>query len=116
LKLSFNTTCRFIPAHRSKRNDQIYESVSVFVLIGIITSGVAFARTIRKEVTFGEVVAVNGAVVKKGSYNVMFDDQTNEVTMSKGRRVMAKAPAQLEPRDRDHSIYVTRAEDGDPTR
>jgi hypothetical protein len=90
--------------------------LSVFVLIGVIANGVALAKSTKKEVTFSEPVVVNGALVKKGTYDVVFDDQTNELTIVKGRKVVAKAPAQLETGDRGHSAYVTRQEDGDPTR
>ena len=90
--------------------------LSVFVLIGVIASGVALAKPIKKQVTFGQTVFVNGEQVKAGTYDVVFDDQTNELTIVKGRKVIARAPAQLETRDRDHAVYVTRAEDGDPTR
>jgi hypothetical protein len=90
--------------------------LTVFVLIGVIANGVAFAKTIKKRVTFSDPVVVNGALVKQGSYDVVFDDQTNELTIVKGRKVEAKAPAQLEPGDRDHAEYITRDADGDPTR
>jgi hypothetical protein len=88
----------------------------VFVLIGVVANGVASAKTIKKKVTFSDPVVVNGALVKKGDYDVVFDDQTNELTIVKGRKVVARAVAQLEPRDRDRSVYVTRDEDGDPGR
>jgi len=90
--------------------------LSVFVLTVVIANGVALAKTIKREVTFSQPVVVNGTLVKKGTYNVVFDDQTNEVTIVKDRKVVAKAPAQLETRDRGRAAYVTREEDGDPTR
>jgi hypothetical protein len=90
--------------------------LSVFVLIGLIATGVVFAKTNKKEVTFADPVVVNGTLVKAGTYSVVFDDQTNELSIVKGRKVLASAPAQLEPKDRDHAAYVTREEDGDPTR
>jgi hypothetical protein len=90
--------------------------LTLFVLIGVIASGVALAKTIKKEVTFSQPVMVNGALVKKGTYDAVFDDQTNELTIVKGRKVVATAPAQLETGNRDHSSFVTREEDGDPTK
>ena len=89
--------------------------LSAFVLVGVVANGVAFAKTIKKEVTFSEPVVVNGTLVKKGPYEVVFDDQTNELTIANGRKVVAKAPAQLEKLDREHSAYETR-QDGDSTR
>ena len=95
---------------------KVVNRLMVFVLIGAVASGVALAKTIKKEVTFAQPVWVNGALVKKGTYDVVFDDQTNELSIVKGREIVAKAPAQLEPRDRDRSDYVTQDENGDPTR
>ncbi len=81
----------------------------VAVLVGAITSGVALAEVIKKEVTFTQPVVVNGTVVKSGTYNVLYDDQTKELSIVKGRKVVASAPAQLEKREqKDHSVYVTR--------
>ena len=94
----------------------IVNRLSVFVLVGVIASGVALAKTTKKEVTFSGPVVVNGAVVKKGTYDAVFDDQTNELTIVKDRKIVAKAPVQLETQVRDHAAYVTREEDGDPTR
>jgi hypothetical protein len=90
--------------------------LSMFVLIGVIANGVALAKTTKKEITFSQPVVVNGTVVKKGTYDAVFDDQTNELTIVKGGKVVAKAPAQLETQDRNHEDYVAREEDGDPTR
>jgi hypothetical protein len=90
--------------------------LAVFVLTGVIAAGVAFGKTNKKTVTFIEPVVVNGALVKAGSYTAEFDDQTNELLIVKGRKVIARAPAQLEERDPGHAAYVTRAEDTNPTR
>lgn len=79
------------------------------VLVGAITSGVAFAKEIKKQVTFLQPVVVNGTWVKAGTYDAVFDDQTNELSIVKGRKVVARAPAQLEKREeRDHAVYVMR--------
>ncbi len=78
----------------------------VAVLVGAITSGVALAEVIKKEVTFAQPVVVNGTVVKSGTYNVVYDDQTKELSIVKGRKVVASAPAQLEKREqKDHAVY-----------
>lgn len=89
--------------------------LSVVVLIGVIANVVAFAKPIKKQVTFAHPVVVNGAVVKKGTYDVVFDDQTNELTIVKDRKVVARATAKLETRD-GRAVYITREEGGDPTK
>lgn len=79
------------------------------VLVGAIAGGVAFAKPIKKTVTFSQDVVVNGTMVKEGTYEAVFDDQTNELSIVKDRRVVARAPAQLEKREeRDRAVYVTR--------
>jgi hypothetical protein len=79
------------------------------VLVGAISGGGAFAKEIKKEVTFSQPVMVNGRLIKEGVYDVVFDDQTNELSIVKGRKVAARAPAQLAKREeRDHGAYVTR--------
>ena len=85
------------------------------VLVGAIAGGVALAKEIKKEVTFSQPVVVNGTLIKEGTYDVVFDDQTKELSIVKGRKVVARAPAQLEKREeRDHAAYVTR-QAGDST-
>ena len=42
--------------------------------------------------------------------------QTNELTIFKGKKVIATTPAQLEERDPGRTAYVTRADDNDPSR
>lgn len=86
------------------------------VLVSSIAGGVAFAKEMKKEVTFVQPVMVNGTVVKKGSYEAVFDDQTNQLSIVKGRKVVASAPAQLEKREaRDHAAYITRLNEGGST-
>jgi hypothetical protein len=83
------------------------------VLVGAIAGGGVFAKEIKKEVTFDQTVVVNGTLVKEGTYDVVFDDQTNELSIVKGRRVVARAPAQLEKRaERDRAVYITREAGG----
>jgi hypothetical protein len=88
----------------------------VVVLIGAIASGVAWAKVIKKEVTFAQPVLVNGTFVKSGTYDAVFDDQTNELSIVKDRKVVAQAPARLEKRNEgERYVYVTRKEEGDST-
>jgi len=89
----------------------------VVFLVGSIGSGVALAKTIKKQVTFSGPVVVNGTLVKSGTYEAVFDDQANSLSIVSGRKVVAQSPAELEKHvQRDHAVYVTRMEDGDSTR
>ena len=95
---------------------KVVNRLVLLALVGVIASGAASAKEIKKQVTFVVPVVVNGTVVKSGTYDAVFDDQTSELSIVKGRKVVARAPAQLEKRiERDRSIYVTRREEGDAT-
>jgi hypothetical protein len=88
----------------------------VIILVGAIASGGALAKVLKKDVTFSQPVEVNGTLVKSGTYKAVFDDQTNELSIVKAGKVVARAPAQLEKREeRDNGVYVTRDQKGDPT-
>lgn len=89
----------------------------VMVLVGAVAGGVALAKVVRREVTFAQAVVVNGTLVKSGTYEAVFDDQTNELSIVKGKKVVARTPARIEQRaERDRTVYVTREEEGDSTK
>src|SRR5687768_10293981 len=67
-----------------------------FVLIAALTGVVALAKSTEREVTFTKSVTVNGTLVKKGTYKVEFNEETNELTIKKGKKVVATAQARLE--------------------
>jgi hypothetical protein len=81
----------------------------VFV-ISIFTGSVAFAETIKQKVTFGKPVVVSGTVVRVGTYDAIFDDQTNELIIKQGKKVIAKAPARLEERSGKQGAFISREE------
>jgi hypothetical protein len=73
---------------------QILATFALFVLMGTMT----FADEKGKDVTFFGDITVNGTVVKKGNYKVMYNEQAEEMTIMKGKTVIAKAPARVENR------------------
>jgi len=88
---------------------KLVDRLVMMVLVGAIASSVALAKEIKKQVTFSEPVVVNGTLVKKGTYDAVFNDETNELSIVKGGKVVARAPAQLETRvERDRTVYETR--------
>jgi hypothetical protein len=90
--------------------------VIVLGLIFVSMTTVAIAKPIRKQVTFSEPVKVNGVLVKPGTYDVAFDEEKGELRISKGKRVLAKAPAQLEKVSKDsHILYELSSDDVDST-
>lgn len=85
--------------------------LAILVLLAVLASPAVLAETIKREVTFLHSVVVNGTEVKKGNYILEFDEQTNQLTISKGGKVIAKAPARLEKQDERSNIDFTYRED-----
>lgn len=52
----------------------------------------------KKTVTFTEDTMVNGTLIKKGDYEVKFDDSTGELSVIKDGKVKAKTTAHYEAR------------------
>lgn len=52
----------------------------------------------KKMVTFTEDTMVNGTLVKKGDYEIRFDDSTGELSVMKNGKVKAKTAAHYEAR------------------
>ena len=95
----------------------ITNRIALFLLIGAITSAVGLAKTTRKEVTFMQAVSVNGTLLKSGTYEVAFDDETNQLSIIKGRDVIATAQARVEKvAGNVHALYETRSDPNDATR
>ena len=51
---------------------------------------------LRRTITLPEDVMVGETLVKQGTYEVRFDAKSNEVTLLKGKEVVAKAKATVE--------------------
>ena len=66
------------------------------LILSALMSAVSLANVKSKRVTFSEDVKVGGTLVKKGDYQVRFDDQTKELTILSGKKVIAKTTARLE--------------------
>ena len=95
----------------------ITSRILLFLVLGLVTTSVGLAKTTRKEVTFNDPVTVNGTLVKSGTYEVAFDDQTNQLSIAKGRKVIASAEARVEKvGGKVHSLYETRADPNDATK
>lgn len=83
------------------------------MLTAVMTTVLAFANTNDKHVNFVQSVIVNGTLVEKGTYRVIFDELTGELSITKGKEVVAKAPARLEKLpENSAAVYTTRTEAG----
>ena len=74
----------------------LFKRAVIFLCVCAMTGVAALATTLTKEVAFSRALTVNGAPVKAGTYKVMFDDQTGQLTILDGKKVVAQAPARLD--------------------
>jgi len=73
------------------------------LIVGALASISALAagdkgKVDKKMITFTDEVMVNGTLVKPGDYEVKFDEGTNELSIIKNGKVVAKTPAHVEAR------------------
>jgi|SRR5687768_6616593 len=89
--------------------------VAVALLIASLASVAAFAKTHKEKVTFVEDIKVNGTLVKKGSYDVKFDDKSGEVTIMKSGKVVARANSTMESRSNKARYFEFKASNAELT-
>ena len=92
----------------------ILNRMLALLIIGTFTGVLAFGKILKKEVTIGQPVSVNGTLLKEGTYNVSYDDETSELTIKKGRKVVVTTQARLD-KTNDHASLYTRLDSKDPT-
>jgi uncharacterized protein YggE len=76
----------------------IVNRMLVVMLVGALTSVIALAKVHKEKVTFENDVKVNGTLVKKGTYDVKFDDASGQLSVSKQGKVIAEAMTRTEQR------------------
>lgn len=87
----------------------IVNKMLAVLMVGALTSVVAFAKVQKQRVTFENDIKVNGTLVKKGTYEVKFDDQTGQLAIMKNGKVVAEANAKLEQRAKKASDFQVRS-------
>ncbi len=90
----------------------ILNRVVVALLFIIVASAPTFAKVHKSKITLKADTKVGEVVVKKGTYDVRFDDQTNEVSLRKGGKVVATSSAQTEALAKKfpNDAYIVNAE------
>jgi hypothetical protein len=79
------------------------------VMVGALTSVVAFAKVHKEKVTFDSDIKVNGTVVKKGTYDLKFDDESGQLSITKNGKVVAQAMAKAEQREKKANDFQLRS-------
>lgn len=86
------------------------------LMVGALTGVVALAKVQKQKATFDNDITVNGTLVKKGTYDVKFDDQTGQLSVIKNGKVVAEAMARLEPRaNKANGFQIRSTANGDET-
>ena len=94
----------------------IVNRMVVVLMVGALTSVVAFAKVQRHKVTFDNDIKVNDTVVKKGTYEVKFDDETGQLSIIKDGKTVAQAMTRLEARSKKANDFQLRSTtNGDET-
>lgn len=87
----------------------IVSKVAAVVMVGALTSVVAFAKVHKEKVTFDSDIKVNGTVVKKGTYDLKFDDESGQLSITKNGKVVAQAMAKVEQREKKANDFQLRS-------
>ena len=77
----------------------LINGLMVACLLVTFASVTAFGNTRKSNVALSADTKVNGTLVKKGKYEAVFDDQSGELSIFKGTKLIAKTSARLEKRD-----------------
>jgi len=96
----------------------IINRLMVALLLVTLASAAAFAKGKRVTVSFLTDTKVNGTLVKHGTYDVVFDEETGELSIVKDSKVVvATASTRLEQREgKARSTETNTIVDGDETR
>ena len=77
----------------------LFNGLMVACLLATLAGATAFGNTRRSDIAFSADTKVNGTLVKKGKYEAVFDDQSGELSIFKGTKLIAKTATRLEKRD-----------------
>ena len=77
--------------------------IVIAVVITAMTGIMTFAKNKKETVTFPTDMQVGGTLVKKGTYDVKYDDQTHELLVVDGKKIIARAATTIEQRTRKSS-------------
>jgi hypothetical protein len=95
----------------------IVNRVMVALLLVTFASAASFAKGKRVQVSFLTDTKINGTLVKHGTYDVVFDEETGKLSIVKGSKTVATATTRLEQREsKARSTETNTIVEGDETR
>jgi len=83
--------------------------IMAVLMVGALTGVVALAKVHKEKVTFDSDIKVNGTLVKKGTYDVKFDDESGQLSITKNGKTVAQATAKLEQREKKANDFQLRS-------
>jgi hypothetical protein len=86
----------------------ILSRIAIALLITSLASVTVFPKTKKATVTFPTSIKVNGTVLSKGVYELKYDYKTGEFVVVKDTKVVARAMASVEKRDRKAPDFMLR--------
>jgi IS4 transposase len=78
----------------------IINRVVIAFLLVTLAGAAALGKSKKVTISFSSDFKVNGAVIKKGIYDVVFNEQTGELSIVKDQKVIAKTATRQEKRER----------------
>lgn len=94
----------------------ILNRIAVVLVVGALSSVVALAKVHKHKVTFSSDIKINNTLVKKGTYDLKFDDETGQFSVVKNGKVVAQSMAKLEQREKKANDFRLRSSgSGDDT-
>ena len=81
--------------------------ITIALIVVALASVAAFAKTKRETITFPNNIKVNGTVVKQGTYDLKFNEETNELSILKGGKVVAKTNVRTEKGTKAKSLQFS---------
>ena len=79
------------------------------LMVAALTSVVAFAKVHKHTVTFDSDIKVNDTLVKKGTYQVKFDDESGQLSIIQNGKTIAQSMTRIESRAKKANDFVLRS-------
>ena len=79
------------------------------LMVGALTGVVALAKVHKQKVTFENDIKVNNTLVKKGTYDLKFNDETGQVEIVKNGKTVAQATTRLQQREKKANDFQMRS-------